>query len=93
MLPQRQVSSMTKEERIMRAVHELVEATRKTASSAAQLKDLLLNEEICLVPDATIVHQTATLLQHTTEQFARNRMLRSSCPAYPPEKGAFGLAV
>lgn len=57
--------------RILEAFHDLQKDARTSNNSAAALHDLLLEFEPKLVPEATLVRETATLLLHSVEQLTR----------------------
>jgi hypothetical protein len=62
---------MTAEQRLAEAIKETLRAADNVSSASSTLSDLVLQHHPHLVSDATILRETAILLQHVTQNFKR----------------------
>ena len=62
---------MTAEQRLAEAIKDTLRAADNVSSASSTLSDLILQHHPHLVSDATILRETAILLQHVTQNFKR----------------------
>jgi hypothetical protein len=72
---------MSPTEQIRDAIKEALATADAANNAASALTNLVLNHRPGLISDATIVHATATLLQHVAQNFNRTALA-----ALPPGK-------
>lgn len=62
---------MIAEQRLAEAIKDTLRAADNASSASSALSDLILQGHPHLVSDATILRETAILLQHITQNFKR----------------------
>jgi hypothetical protein len=65
---------MSPTEQISDAIKEALATADSANNAASALTNLVLNHRPSLISDATIVRETATLLQHVVQNFTRNAL-------------------
>jgi hypothetical protein len=76
----------TPEQLILEEIATLRAKADAAASSANALTTLILNHKAAMASDVTILQETATLLQHTAQNFLHVLSLRSTPPTAAPAR-------